>query len=101
MSILKNKKRLIAAGLALTVILVMLTSVCFIIAETNHNCIGEDCPVCTVLRTCETALKTLGCAAAGLFSAAFSLFFCLALTLRSKHGSEHLSPVSLKVRLLN
>lgn len=98
---MKNKKRLIASGLALTVILVMLTSVCFIIAETNHSCIGEGCPICIGLSVCETALKALGCAAPGLFAAAFSLFFCLTLSLRSHRGSERPSPVNLKVRLLN
>ena len=35
----------------------MLLSACFIAAEADHDCSGEDCPVCVFLTLCEQNIR--------------------------------------------
>jgi hypothetical protein len=94
------KKRLAACALTLLFVFITLSSVAFIILEAEHDCTGEDCPVCYQLSVCEHTLK-FGLATAVLtaawiigvilpFAARFTYSVCLCLT-----------PVTLKVKLSN
>lgn len=56
-------KKKIAAILALLVLFVMLLSVTYVAAESNHRCEGADCPICHQICICEHVLKTLSGAA--------------------------------------
>ena len=50
--LLKSKK--IAAGaLSLLMLAVMLLSAFFIAADADHDCTGEDCPICECIEQCE------------------------------------------------
>ncbi|MCR4655462.1 MAG: hypothetical protein K5770_04435 [Lachnospiraceae bacterium] len=51
-----------AAGIIMaTVMLIMvLLSVFFITAHTDHDCQGEDCPVCACIHQCESLLRGSG-----------------------------------------
>ena len=53
------RNRVAAFVLTLLFVFVMLFSQFFIIAEAEHDCIGEYCPVCEQIAVCENALKTL------------------------------------------
>ena len=46
----------------LATVFVVLFSSFYIADHANHDCIGEDCPVCAVMEQCRIILKTIGTA---------------------------------------
>ena len=46
---MQDRKRRIALFLCLGLILALLASSAYIIHEANHDCTGEDCPVCQMI----------------------------------------------------
>ena len=66
-----SKAKRIAAGvMGLTLLLVLLLAALFLIAEADHDCAGEDCPICAVMCSCAQALRRFGAAARSLSAAA-------------------------------
>ena len=96
-----NKKRVVAVILSALVLFALMTSLFVIMHEADHDCIGENCPVCAVIAVCQNTLKTLS----GIVGAAAVVFACLLLTASVIASFRTISynetPVSLKVRLLN
>ena len=103
MSTFKNlqPKRFAASIIALMMLVVVLLSVSFIGAATDHGCSSDDCPICACIRLCENTLKQIGSGTAGqtvviipaiLFSISMLLPVCI-------YRQE--TPVSRKVRLNN
>lgn len=96
-----TKKRILVAVLTALVLVVMLSSSLFIIEHADHDCIGEDCPICEQIYLCTQTLKTLSLAviAAAVFYAFSAL---LSTTIRQVETAcvPH-TPVSLKVKLSN
>ena len=96
-----EKKKRIAAFLAVTILLVLLFSAVFIAAEADHDCAGENCPICAQIAVCQNILKTFSLAVCiAAFPAVFSYtlcrgsFACTDAILRN-------TLVSLKVKLTN
>lgn len=94
--------RRIAAGLLAALVLVaMMTSLCFLAGEADHDCIGESCPVCAVIALCRSTLRAL----CGLLLAAAIAVLCVraAAVLPSalRVAANRCTPVALKVKLLN
>lgn len=94
-----KKKRIISLVVAVAVFFVMLYSALYIAAEANHDCVGENCPICYQISVCENTLKNLSLAVcAAVFSAAFTYTLC-----RSISSCAAVIPsytlVSLKVKL--
>lgn len=54
----RQKKAVILICMAF--LFVMLASFFYIAKEENHNCTGEDCPVCACIHQAEQNLKNLG-----------------------------------------
>ena len=96
-----NKKRLAGVILAALILFALMTSLLIIIHEADHDCTGENCPVCAVISVCQNTLKTLG----GIPGAAALAFACFCFTASviafSRIISYKETPVSLKVKLLN
>ncbi len=90
------------ATLVFTLLLLFLLgfSLFFISSERNHNCTGEDCPICMILQQCENTLQQLGSA---LLLAAACLWVWKHILSLSKAVREIFSRsdslVSRKVRL--
>lgn len=96
---MEKKRRIAALLFAVTVLLVMLYSALFIAAEADHDCVGENCPVCYQINVCQNALKNLSLAVCAVaFAAAFTYTLC-----RSISACADVTPsytlVSLKVKL--
>ena len=94
-----KKKRIISLVVAVAVIFVMLYSALYIAAESNHDCVGENCPICYQISVCENTLKNLSLAVCAVaFAAAFTYTLC-----RSISACADVTPsytlVSLKVKL--
>ncbi len=58
-----GRKRLGALILCIGLILVLSVSVVFIAHEADHDCSGEDCPVCRMVAVNIRLMRTLGLAA--------------------------------------
>ena len=96
-----TKKRVMAAVLAALILVVMLSSSLFIIEHADHDCTGEDCPICEQIYLCTQTLKTLSAAVM-----ATCVFFLLAALLQIRIRQVEAAcvshtPVSLKVKLSN
>ncbi len=94
-----KKKRIISLVVAVAVFFVMLYSALYIAAEANHDCVGENCPICYQISVCQNALKNLSLAVSAVaFAAAFTYTLC-----RSISSCAAVIPsytlVSLKVKL--
>lgn len=96
-----NKKRILSAALAVSVLFVVLYSVIFIAAQSHHDCIGENCPICLQIQNCENTLKTLSSAAA--VTAVSAIFYVAFFIIRTYNTRPFVSstPISLKVELSN
>lgn len=53
-------KRILCLLLALIVLLALLSAAAYIAAEGDHDCCGEDCPVCALLSLCSGILHQPG-----------------------------------------
>ena len=96
-----KKNRIVASILAVIAVVVMLSSSLFIIEPADHDCVGEDCPVCEQLYSCAQNLKNLSVAllvAASTVALAFSL--CGDMKWLTPVFAPH-TPVLLKVKLSN
>ena len=95
------KRRVIALILALAVVLSVTASLVFIIHEAHHDCVGEDCRICSAIAVCCNVVKTLAAALILLvfLDAARSASSAFGVRQGFLHRTE--TPVILKVKLLN
>ena len=61
-----NRKRIGALLLCAALLIVLSVSVVFIAHEADHDCCGEDCPICRMIAVNIRVLRTLGLAALAL-----------------------------------
>ncbi len=95
-----NGKRVGALLLCAGLILVLAVSTAFMIHEADHDCTGEDCPVCRILAINIRLMRTLGLAAAVLLPAFFLLFHASRRCAQGRSARRFSgSLVSLKIRL--
>ena len=69
-----NDRRIKAAVAAFLMILTIALSSTFLVREADHDCLGEDCPVCMTMDRCVTLLRLVSRAsllAAVLFVACY------------------------------
>ena len=94
-------KKITAAIIAMMVVFIVFLSAFCLGHEAGHDCSGEDCPICDIMRQCENALRGLseGIAdpAVVMLPAVLALF--VAVLFVSFISSETL--VSRKIRLNN
>lgn len=98
---MKKSKRTVAIFLAATVLFFILYSALFIAAEADHDCVGENCPICYQLNVCQNMLKNFSLAVCpAVFAAAFTYILCRSISARTDYAQSH-TLVSLKVKLSN
>ena len=93
-------KRILSACAAVLLATVLLCSVLFIAAEADHDCIGDNCPVCAQMELCSSILKTISKTAEFLFAAFTAAFFVVLISFFSNSVFFD-NPVSLKTKLIN
>lgn len=96
-----KRTRFAAACGAVLLVFALLFSVFFIVSEADHNCIGEDCPICHQIQTCQKLLEQLYAAHSTSGIGAVLCFFFLLAALRTQNIFTASSPVLWKVKLLN
>ena len=57
-----KKFRFMTGLLAVVLAFVMLSSIAYIAAESDHDCTGVDCAICHQINVCENLLKSIGLA---------------------------------------
>ena len=96
---MEKRKRIAAIILAVTVMFVMIGSALFIAAEVDHDCIGENCPICFQINVCRNTLKTLSLAVcAAVFAVAFTYTLRVSISAHAETATGN-SLVTLKVKL--
>ncbi len=93
--------KITAIFLILVVILFLLVSTYFIAHEADHECTGEDCPVCALIQMSENSLRQLG---SGTPAAAVASSLCVLLLVMQFCTGDSITfptPVSRKTRLNN
>ena len=95
-------KRLIALLLLLCFFIASLSASIFIIAQANHNCIGDGCPICAQLHNAQKLLEQAGKTAVIMSAVTVGLFTAFT-TRKGLHFFRLYSPtlVSVKTRLNN
>ncbi len=94
-------KRIAAGFMGLMMLaLIAFSALCFA-AEAEHDCTGEDCPVCACVRQCGKALRLLGTASAARGFALLPVLAVLSAVPLSAASRDRETPVSGKVRLNN
>lgn len=98
---MNKRNRIFALVLTVSVAFVLLFSVFYIAAASDHDCIGEHCQVCCQISACENTLKTLSygvCIAAFAVATVYAFIRLIELFTRSVQTN---SLVALKVKLTN
>ena len=97
---MQKVKKLLSAFLALVVLCTFVSSVFFILHEADHDCSGENCPICAMAAVCRSFISAL-CVTAVIFSCSL-LCGAFARALRITYvKAGKFTPVSLRVKLLN
>ena len=98
-----NKKRLVAVVMAAIIFIVVMASLLVVAHEADHDCIGENCPICTVIALCQNTLKMLSGVTVAIvailayfcFKAVCSVFSCIALY----NGNENVTSLIILIFL--
>ena len=97
----KKFLKIVAPVMAALVILAVVMSLLFVIHEAHHHCTGEDCPICARIEACINTVKNL----INVTLLSILLFLIPSLLSSSSAPSrifgKAITPVNLKVKLLN
>lgn len=97
-----SKARRITAGIiGLMMLFVMLFSAFYMAAEADHDCSGEDCPICACIQQCENTLRLFGGGEIRLLSVIIPTLFILPAAALCAAAVPQDTLVSRKVRLNN
>ncbi len=96
---MSKRNRIMTVLLAAAVLFVMLSSACYIAIEADHDCIGDDCPICYQISVCENTLRSVGQAVIILILAAFIGITMFSMPSFAKKPAYNTSLVTLKVKL--
>lgn len=94
-----KKFRFVAGLLAVVLAFVMLSSVAYIAAESDHDCTGVDCAICHQINACENLLKNIGLAGFAVATAAAILYVLCRIISSCTEVIHTFTLVSLKVKL--
>lgn len=94
-----ESKKISSLIIALLLSVLVLFSAFYIIAESSHDCTGEDCPICVCIQICEHTLHQIGSGIIALTTVAVpAILFLISISLFA-HLMPQETPVSRKVRL--
>lgn len=93
--------RTFATITAIAMLLVVLLAGIFIALEADHECEGEDCPICECLEQCRATLHQLGTAAVAGKAMLFPILLLIVSGIHLVRVVRKETPVSIKVQLNN
>lgn len=95
-----KKNNLIISIVAVLVVFVMLFCIAFIVIEANHDCEGEDCPICYEISVCEHVIKSTWQAGVLAIIVLIFILFIDSIVVCTQN-TNNISLVTLKVKLSN
>lgn len=96
-----SKKRFIILLLGILICLTLLLSYVFIIVESNHECMGNHCDICSELQICQSLIKNILPAGAMIVLVVYSIMLSINFCIRNVAIFKTDTLVDLKVLLLN
>ena len=97
-----DKRINITAGImAVMMLIVVLFSSFYIAAHADHECTGEDCPICACIQQCENNIRGIGSGVATISAVIIPVFITLLIICYGVLSLRWDTPVSTKVRLNN
>ncbi len=97
----KTGIRIASGTIAVMVLFFVLISSLFITVHADHDCTGEDCPVCECMHQCENNIRMLGSGLTALEAVIIPVFELLLFISFTACLPACDTPVSRKVRLNN
>ena len=94
-----KKFRFMTGLLAVVLAFVMLSSVAYIAAESDHDCTGVDCPICHQINVCENLLKSIELAGSAAAAVAAILYILCRIIPSCTEVARTFTLVSFKVKL--
>ncbi len=98
---IRRTRRFTAGIMGIMVLVVVLFSSVYLAHELNHECSGEDCPVCAVISQCENTLRQMGTGAAVRAQIILSALCLYAAVCIFPCLFRHVTLVTKKIRLDN
>lgn len=96
-----KQNRILSMLMAAVVAFVLLFSATFIAVEANHDCVGDNCPICQQINTCKNILDSIALAGAAASFAAALLHVLYKAILPYAENISKITLISLKVELLD
>ncbi len=97
----KNRIRILTGIMAIMMLFVVLLSSFYIASHVDHDCTGEDCPVCAFLQQCENSIRGMGNGINAVIAVILPAIIYLIFISSGISSFEWDTPVSRKVRLNN
>lgn len=97
----QKARRITACIMIVMVLFIMLFSECFIASHADHDCSGEDCPICACIHQCESMLRGFGSTLLGFVVLICPPLCVLASIFLFARFCARITPVSQKVRMNN
>ncbi len=94
-------KRNACGIMALMMLLVLLCSVSAIAFEADHDCCGDDCPICECIEQCENVLRQVGSGAVTAIISIIPFALTGTIVIFCLNFFRNETPVSMKIRLNN
>jgi len=95
---LNDKKKTLLLILAVFIVFGVVSAETLIAAEHDHDCIGENCPICLQIEVAKCFLRAFNLAGFIAFFIIFHAFFIQAHRIYYKLLYYFLTPIKLKVR---
>ncbi len=95
-------KKVIALLFMLILLAFLISSIAFIAHEANHECDGEECPICELIANCSKFIKEVGALVLTITILSVCIFTKTFIKYRRyRDDLEKESLVSLSVEMLN
>ena len=95
------KRKSLAIVLSIVLIAFFVCSILFITHEADHDCCGEDCPICEEITVLEKAIEELGTGVIAVIITCTMIFgFVDKLFFHNNNQEKNKSLVSLKIEIL-
>lgn len=98
---MKDMRKVISVFAAVLIVTTMFFSILFVSSNADHDCTGENCPICEQMQVAENILTKLSLA---IISTVIAIYLCVQAQEVVAEFSDvitYLSPIRLKVKMLN